>query len=84
MQMVRAQLMRWVLYIFVIGFIIRGIDNAAHFGGLAAGFLLGKVMADREPMNPTERNRAYALGWLAALVVVASFALMLRHYFATG
>jgi rhomboid protease GluP len=84
MQMVRAQLMRWVLYIFVIGFLIRGIDNAAHFGGLAAGFLLGKVMADREPMNSTERNRAYALGWLAALVVLASFALMLRHYFATG
>ena len=84
MQMVRVQLLRWVAYIFIIGFIIRGIDNAAHFGGLATGFLLGRVMADREPMNPTERTRAYALGWLTGLVVAASFAFMLWNYFHTA
>ena len=81
MQMLRAQLIRWVAYILVIGLLVRGIDNAAHLGGLAAGFLLGRVMADREPQNSTERQRAYALGWLAGLVVVASFAFMLVHYF---
>jgi len=81
MQMIRGQLIRWVVYILVLGFVVRGIDNAAHLGGLAAGFLLGRVMADREPMNATERKRAYALGWAAGLVVVASFAAMLAHYF---
>src|SRR2546425_1188174 len=81
MQMIRGQLIRWVVYILVLGFVVSGIDNAAHLGGLAAGFLLGRVMADREPMNATERKRAYVLGWAAGLVVVASFAAMLAHYF---
>ncbi len=84
MQMIRAQLLRWVAYILIFGFIVGGIDNAAHLGGLATGFLLGKVVADREPVNSTERQRAYALGWLAGLVVAASFAFMLRNYFRTG
>jgi len=81
MQMMRGQLLRWVAYIFVIGLLIRGIDNAGHLGGLVAGFLLGRVFADREPMNSRERQRAYALGWLAGLVLVTSFAFMLVEYF---
>lgn len=81
MQMIRGQLLRWVAYMLVIGFLIGGIDNAAHIGGLAAGFLLGKVMADREPNSPAERRSAYALGWGAGLLVVASFAAMLIKYF---
>ena len=81
MQMARSQLIRWVVYIFVIGFMVSGIDNAAHLGGLAAGFALGKAMADREPINATERKRAYALGWATGLVVAGSFAAMLFHYF---
>ncbi len=80
MRMFRGQLLRWVAYILVLGIVVSGIDNAAHIGGLAAGFLLGRVMADHEPMNPTERQRAYALGWLAGLAVAASFAAMLMHY----
>ena len=81
MQMIRGQLVRWVVYIFVIGFVLRGTDNAAHLGGLIAGYLLGRITEDREPMNSTERQRAYALGWSAALVVLASFAAMLAGYF---
>ena len=81
MQMIRGQLIRWVVYILVIGFVVSGIDNAAHLGGLAVGFLLGKVVADREPMNAVERKRAYALGWTAGLVVAASFGLMFMQYF---
>ena len=81
MQMMRAQLIRWVVYIFVLGILVSGIDNAAHLGGLAAGFVLGRRFGDREPMNAAERTRAYALGWMAGLVVVASFALMLMNYF---
>ena len=81
MQMIRGQLLRWVAYILIFGIIVSGVDNAGHLGGLAAGFLLGRVMADREPATASERTRAYALGWLAGLVVVASFAAMLMHYF---
>jgi rhomboid protease GluP len=76
MQMLRSQLIKWLIYIAVLGLVIRGIDNYAHFGGLATGFVLGKIMMDRPPAGPEERKRAYALGWAAGLAVVASFAMV--------
>lgn len=81
MQMIRAQLIRWLIYIGVLGLLLPGIDNAAHAGGLAAGYLLGRVMADREPYGAAERKRAFALGWLAALIVLLSFGAMILGYF---
>src|SRR5580658_7614126 len=76
MQMLRGQLIRWLIYIAVFGFLFPGIDNFAHAGGLAAGFLLGKVMVDRAPVSPEERKSAQLLGWASAIAVVASFAIM--------
>ncbi len=58
MQALRSRLISWVVSIFVFGLVFSGIDNWAHFGGLAAGFWLGKVFADREPMNAAELKRA--------------------------
>jgi rhomboid protease GluP len=73
MQMMRNQIVRWLIYIVVWGFLFPGVDNWAHLGGFVSGFVLGKLMADRPPASPEERKRAYAMGWGAALVVVASF-----------
>jgi rhomboid protease GluP len=80
MQQLRSRLISWVVSIFVFGFLMSGVDNWAHAGGLAAGFLLGRVFADHAPMTPSERTRAYALGWIAAVVVVSSFVVMILHY----
>jgi rhomboid protease GluP len=77
MQMLRSQIIRWLIYIVVWGLLFPGIDNFAHLGGFAAGFGLGKIMRDRPPVTVDERKRAYALGWAAALVVVASFFMMI-------
>ncbi|HEY2459843.1 MAG TPA: rhomboid family intramembrane serine protease [Candidatus Acidoferrum sp.] len=79
MQALRSRLISWVVSIFVFGFLFPGIDNFAHFGGLVVGFALGKLFTDREPATPSEQKRAYALGWLAGLVIVASFAFMILH-----
>src|SRR6202034_2395006 len=76
MQMLRGQLIRWLIYIGIWGLLFPGIDNWAHAGGLATGFILGKILIDRPPVTPEERKKAYALGWAAALIVVASFAIM--------
>lgn len=82
MQQLRGRLISWVVSIFAIGLFFGGLrtDNWAHFGGLAAGFLLGRVFADREPMNSSERNTAYALGWSALAAVVVCFVLMVMHF----
>jgi rhomboid protease GluP len=77
MQMLRKQLITWLIYIGLWGFLFRGTDNWAHIGGFATGFVLGKIMADRAPATPEQRKTAYALGWAAALVVALSFAMII-------
>jgi rhomboid protease GluP len=84
MQMLRSQIIRWLIYIAIWGFVFPGIDNYAHFGGLAAGFGLGKIMVDRAPSSPEERNRANALGWATALVVIVSVAFMMKGLLQAG
>lgn len=82
MRELRSRLISWVVTIFAMGLLFGGLrtDNWAHAGGLATGFLLGRVFADRPPEAGPERTRAYALGWAAGLVVAACFAMMLLHY----
>jgi rhomboid protease GluP len=80
MQQLRSRLISWVVSIFVFGFLMSGVDNWAHAGGLAAGFLLGRLFADHGPMTPSEQRTAYAMGWIAAVVVVSSFVVMILHY----
>jgi membrane associated rhomboid family serine protease len=77
-QMIQSQMIIWLLLTLVQGFLFRGIDNYAHFGGFAAGFVLGKLMTDRPPATPDERKRAAILGWVSAFVVIASFAMVVR------
>lgn len=77
----RTNLIIWIVVIFAQGLVIPQlhIDNWAHFGGLIAGFVMGKLFADRQPVHGPEMKRAYALGWLAAAAIVLSFVLMILH-----
>ena len=81
MRDLRTRLISSLLFLFALGiFGGIGIDNWAHGGGLASGFLLGKLFVDRAPMNNAEKQRAQIFGWLAGLVILASFVLMLLHF----
>jgi membrane associated rhomboid family serine protease len=74
MQMLRSQLIKWLIYIAIMGFFFSEIDNFAHLGGLITGFILGKYMVDRAPSSAEERKRANLLGWATGLAVAASLA----------
>jgi rhomboid protease GluP len=76
MQMLRSQLIRWLIYIAVMGFLMPAIDNSAHLGGFISGFALGKIMVDRAPSSPEEWKRATLLGWATALVIAASLGMV--------
>jgi rhomboid protease GluP len=81
MRDLRTRLISSLVFLFALGiFGGIGIDNWAHGGGLAAGFLLGKLFVDRAPLNNAEKQRAQILGWLAGLAIIASFVLMLLHF----
>lgn len=79
-QFLRSQLVRWIIYVILFGLLVPGIDNAAHLGGLATGYLLGWVLADHPPTTAAERRRAYALAWLAGLGVLLSFGAAIVHW----
>jgi rhomboid protease GluP len=83
-QSLRSALIRWLVYIAVLGLIMRSTDNFAHLGGLAAGYLLGRVMPDRQPADMAERKRANLLGWVAGAAVFVSFGLMVMNYLQTA
>jgi len=77
MQALRNRLLVFLVYVAVLGYAMPAVDNFAHAGGFVTGFILGKIMTDRPPVTPDARKWAYALGWATALVVAASFAMML-------
>src|ERR1700692_2236767 len=59
MRELRSRLVSSVVILFVLG-AMPGIamDNWAHGAGLASGFALGKIFADRQPMNVREKQIA--------------------------
>ena len=77
---VKSMYLRWAIYILVFGLLIAGIDNAAHIGGLAAGFLFGMIVDDI-PLLTTESIVFWRiLQTLTVLVVIFSFVMIgLRH-----
>jgi len=80
-QALRSALIRWLIYIAVLGYLTRGVtDNFAHAGGLAAGYLLGRLMPDRTPADLGERRVAELLGWAAGLAIAVSFGFMVVNY----
>ena len=81
MRMLRAQLIRWLVYIAIFSF-SGGVDNWAHGGGLVTGFIVGRIMADHAPMSPAEDRIAKILGWGTGIIVVACIAFSaLQTYF---
>ncbi len=71
-SMLHAQALNYAIILFVFGFIMPGVDNAAHAGGFIGGYLAGMIM---DPRKPERLNHmVIALGCLAAtaLAILAS------------
>jgi rhomboid protease GluP len=71
----------WALILFVLGFLMPGVDNLAHAGGFAGGFLAGAALGsgDRRPEGTLDALVAIAVVALTAV----SFVLALWTYAAS-
>jgi len=71
----RGRLWRWVIYIFIFGLFF-AVDNAAHFGGLVTGALLGYLVPEGEEETRASQNLWNILALLSVVIIAGSFALM--------
>ena len=73
--MLTTQLWQWAGVMFVMGFLMSGVNNFAHAGGFAGGWLAGQAMrfSDEKRESPRVQVLALALLALTAAGVVMSF-----------
>ena len=66
---VLRQYWQWAVVLFVLGFLMPGVDNLAHAGGFAGGYLAGFVLGaeDARPERGADRLAALASIALTAL-----------------
>lgn len=72
---VRGQAMSWALTGFVFGFLMPGIDNYAHAGGFAGGYLAGRWL---DPLKP-ERINHMAIAVICLALSVLSIFVSVAH-----
>lgn len=78
----RDQLVKWAVYSLIFGFVM-GANNAAHVGGMVAGFALGKVPEPRRQIAAQVKivwNAAAAISAALWIVTLAT----LGHSIVTG
>lgn len=75
-QAIYSQTGRWAVFIFLFGFMVPGINNWGHGGGMAAGALLGFLLGYNERKRETPNQRLLALILGAVTVVVLIWAVL--------
>lgn len=74
---IQSFMVRWAIYGFVFGLIVRA-DNLAHAGGFAAGFLIGSVMEFRGDEKIRRAPAWRILAGLLFLVLAFSFLFLIK------
>jgi rhomboid protease GluP len=75
----RSQMLLFVAYALGIGFLVAFIDNAAHIGGLVAGFLMGTVLADKFDLQEFRRQafvRAAVASGAAGVLMLGAWTML--------
>jgi rhomboid protease GluP len=75
-SMVKSQAAGWAMTLFLFGLFMPGVDNWAHAGGFAGGYLASFLL---NPMRPERGNHLLiALGCLVATLASIVASLVIR------
>ncbi len=77
---VHAQAMSWAVSAFVFGLLLPGIDNYAHAGGFAGGYVLGRLL---DPLRTEQINHIFIAVVLLAVSVLSIVASFLHYLYLT-
>lgn len=75
-QLMFRQIWGWALGIMLFGFLVPGINNWGHGGGIACGFLLGMILGYQEKSRENSVHRFLAAGCLVATGVVLALSVV--------
>lgn len=75
-QALFSQVGGWAVGIFLFGFVLQGINNWAHGGGMAAGALLGFMLGYKERKRESLAHKILAGGCAAGTVLVLLWAVI--------
>jgi rhomboid protease GluP len=77
---VKAAIGQYVVYLFLISLLFRGIDHAAHVGGLATGFALGWLLPFGAYRSRSQGAFWEALSYLLSVLTVICWILVGVHF----
>jgi rhomboid protease GluP len=75
---IRALYIRWAIYGLLFG-LLPGVDNTAHLGGLAAGFIAGYLAETPGPVRSTLEQAWRGAAGICLLVTIYCFYVMYLH-----
>jgi len=74
----RRQYIQWVIYLLIFGFVIPNVDNSAHLGGLAGGFVAAYLAGTPGFSGAKESFWRLAAGLSLAVTVWAFFEMFMH------
>jgi rhomboid protease GluP len=80
-QVIFRQIGGWVVGLMLFGFLVPGINNWGHGGGLLAGAVLGYILGYREKVPESLRHRYFAAACATATVLVLAWSVATALYF---
>lgn len=80
-QMMFKQLAGWTIGLFLFGFLVPGINNWGHGGGLLGGVILGWILGYHERKRETEWHRILSMVCVAVTISTLLWALISGCYY---
>jgi rhomboid protease GluP len=74
-SLVFRQYGQWALVLFILGFLMSGVNNLAHAGGFVGGLASGLLLAPTERRAEATADHLLALGTIAVTIVAFALAL---------
>jgi len=71
----------WAISIFIFGFLVSGINNWGHGGGMLAGIVLGVLLGYREKKAETSLHRSIAAACVVATAATLIWAVLSAVYY---
>jgi rhomboid protease GluP len=82
-SLLRRQYIQWVIYLLIFGLVIPNVDNYAHLGGLAGGFVVG-YLAGTPGFSEAKENFWRLAAGLALAATGYAFFQMFMHLTSTA